>query len=149
MSRPNLPSTRLAKPSEETKFHIDYEWWDKSGKELDTYLAEQLCSTHRENYSSLVGSDSTKIDWVDPVTGVVSAQSPLIYVLLSHCSQQDDFITERTSLIDAVFRVLIASGNRPMTPAELSRMTGRSADTILKTLSGRTVYQGLRPALTS
>jgi hypothetical protein len=149
MSRPNLPSTRLVKPSADTKFHIDYEWWDKSGKELDTYLAEHLCASHREKFSSLVESESTKIDWVDPVTGVVSAQRPLIYVLLSHCSQQADFITERTSLIDAVFRVLIAAGNRPMTPAELSRLTGRSADTILKTLSGRTVYQGLRPAQTS
>ena len=144
MSRPTLPSPSLSKPTGDTRFQIDYEWWGKSGKELDRYLSEHLCEEHRTSY---VGSEfpENEVDWIDPVTGQVSIQKPLTYVLLSHCSRQADFITERTSLIDAVFRVLISSGNRPMTPGELARLTGRSADTILKTLSGRTVYQGLRP----
>ena len=144
MSRPTLPSPSLMKVTADTKFQIDYDWWEKSGKELDRYLTEHLCESHRTSYV-ISEEPGTIVDWVDPVTGQVSPQKPLTYLLLSHCSQQADFITERTSLIDAVFRVLISSGNRPMTPVELGRLTGRPSDTILKTLSGRTVYQGLRP----
>lgn len=143
MSRPVALPTNLAKPSSEARYHIDYEWWQRSGQELNLYLAEHLCEDHRVALAAGNISPET-VDWVDPVTGQVTQQVQLIYWLLSHCSRQPEYVTERTSLVDGVFRVLVATGNRPMSPAELARGTGRSAETILKTLSGKTIYKGIR-----
>src|SRR5687767_12129642 len=107
-------------------------------------MAQHLCSEHREGASAF---KSDERDWIDPATGQVVRVDELRYTLLAHCSLQPDYITERTSLVDAVFRALLAGGNRPMTPIELAEKTGRSADTILRTLSGDVIYRGLRPQI--
>jgi hypothetical protein len=107
-------------------------------------MIEHLCPEHREQFASArVGRAS--VEWIDPKTGQVVRVDPLHYALLTHCSRQPDYISERTSLVDAVFRALLAVGNRPTTPVELAERTGRSAETILRTLSGDTIYRGLRP----
>ncbi|HEX7432989.1 MAG TPA: hypothetical protein VF326_04985, partial [Anaerolineaceae bacterium] len=61
------------------------------------------------------------------------------------CAQQKGFLTEHTTLVDAVFKILLASGNNPISPNQLGKRLGRPADTILKTLGGYTVYKGIRP----
>lgn len=143
MPRPIVPSN-LVRPTLETRYHIDYDWWARSSRDLEMYMAEHLCEMHRTELAK--GSRSTElIDWVDPETGQVRQVDSVNYALLRHCSQQPDYVTERTSLVDVVFRVLLAAGNRPMTPVELADRTGRSAETILKTLSGEKIYRGLRP----
>ena len=147
MSRPSAPAPNLTKPSLETLFHIDYDWWQRAGQDLRLYMIGHLCEQHREEYAVPSEKDNVVVDWVDPLTGQVRQVDQLTYVLLSHCSLQLDYVTERTSLIDAVFRCLLAAGNRPMTTGELAERTGRSANTILRTLSGRTIYKGLRPVL--
>jgi hypothetical protein len=38
--------------------------------------------------------------------------------------RQPDFITDNTALVDAVFRVFLANGNRPMSPLELEQEIG-------------------------
>lgn len=144
MSRTIAPPTSLVKPTAETRFQIDYTWWERSGHELKLYLAEHLCDYHREMYPQLADDDNI-VDWIDPVTGRVFSLDRLTYTLLHHCRTEADYVSERISLVDAVFRTLIAAGNRPMTPTELAKRTGRSAETILRTLSGRTVYKGIRP----
>jgi hypothetical protein len=67
--------------------------------------------------------------------------------LITHCAKQPEFLTEHTTLVDAVFRTLLANGNMPMSPNELAKHLGRPAETILRTLAGNTVYKGLRPRL--
>ncbi len=137
-----MPSS-LVKPTMNTQFHIDYDWWEQSGKEFRLVL-RQLC----EEYGAEKIPDDAQdvmIDWVDPVTAQVVRVTPLMYIVLTQCSQHPEYITDRTSLVEAVFRALLASGNRPMTPIELAERTGRPAETILRTLSGRSVYKGIRP----
>lgn len=141
MPRPTAPSN-LVRPTVNTRFHIDYAWWAQSQSDLDQYMAQHLCAEHREGAASLKGGER---DWIDPESGQVLRVDDLQYTLLRHCSLQPDYLTERTSLVDAVFRALLAGGNRPMTPLELAEKTGRSADTILRTLSGDVIYRGLRP----
>lgn len=109
-------------------------------------MAQHLCAEHRDSAAELKGGER---DWIDLSTGQVLRVDELQYTLLTHCSLEADYITERTSLVDAVFRALLAGGNRPMTPLELAERTGRSADTILRTLSGDVIYRGLRPAIKS
>jgi hypothetical protein len=144
VSRAIVPSPSLSKPGIETRFQIDYDWWERSGQELRLYLLQQLCEAHRQEFAG--GSEvDTDFDWVNPDSGQIARVNRLVYTLLTHCSRQPEFVTARTSLVDAVFRVLLASGNRPMTPNDLAEQIGRAPDTILRTLSGKTVYKGIRP----
>jgi hypothetical protein len=90
--------------------------------------------------------DTEEIDWIDPVTAEVHKEDALQRAL-QEASQRPDFITPHTSLVDAVFRVFLANHNVPLTPIELGERIGRSPMTILRTLSGTTVYKGLRPEI--
>lgn len=137
-------ASRRVKPTPDTEFHIDYEWWDREGRELRVYLLSHLSPEQREMFAGQTDSDAEEIDWVDPVTAEVHKIDPLQRAL-QEARQREDFITPRTSLVDAVFRVFLANKNTPLTPNELGEMIGRDPVTILRTLSGRTVYKGLRP----
>jgi len=48
-------------------------------------------------------------------------------------------------LVDSIFRVFLANGNAPLTCRELSNIIGHPPVKILRTLSGRQIYKGLRP----
>jgi hypothetical protein len=147
LPRPTVPSN-FVRPTLETQYHIDYDWWERSKGDLEHYMAQHLCAAHQAEFGGNFGSDK-RFEWIDPKTGQILQVDTLQYVLLTHCSLEPDYITERTSLVDAVFRALLASGNRPMTPVELADRIGRSADTILRTLSGDEIYRGLRPYVKS
>jgi hypothetical protein len=66
--------------------------------------------------------------------------------LISHCAKQEDFLTSNMALVDSVFRVFLANGNKPLTPEELGEILNRPPATILRTFSGLRVYKGIRPA---
>jgi hypothetical protein len=102
-----------------------------------------LCLEHQEAYPDLL--EGELVDWVDPETAEVQQVDGLQHILITHCAREDDFIDERITLVDGVFRLLLANGNTAMTPVELADRLGRSPDIILQTLSGRQVYKGLRP----
>lgn len=134
---------RLVKPTLDTPFHIDHSWWERNDRDLRVELRSHLCAEHRLVYADHY--DTEVIDWVDPRTAEVSRVDGLHHVVREHCSRQADFIGAHLSLVDVVFRIFLANGNVPLTPRELARMTGRPAETILRTLGGRTVYKGLMP----
>jgi hypothetical protein len=138
---PSLP--KLVKPTTDTPFHIDYGWWDKQGIQIGVELRAHLCPEHQSIFGELF--DTEQIDWIDPRTGEVTRVDGLQHVLQIHCSQQPDYINENLSLVDAVFRVFLANGNKPLTAEELSQLIGRPAEKILHTLSGIRVYKGVRP----
>ena len=85
------------------------------------------------------------VDWIDPETAEVEPVDGLWHTLRTHCSRQADYITEATPLVDAVFRVLLANGNVPQTPAELSARINQPADKILRVLAHGAIYHGIRP----
>ena len=145
MPRPTRPTSHLVKPTPDTRFHIDYTWWERQGRELRVYLHSHLCPEHREIFEGQ--SLTEEIDWVDPKTAEVTRVDGLQHTLRTHCSQQPDYITQHTALVDAVFRVFLANGNQPLTPLELAAQIGRPAGVILRTLSGPPVYKGIRPYL--
>jgi hypothetical protein len=137
-------ASRRIKPTLETKFHIDYEWWNRDERELRIYLISHLASEQREFF--IAHQDTEEIDWIDPVTAEVRRIDALQRAL-KEASQREDFITPRTSLVDAVFRVFLANQNAPLTPIELGEQISRPPMTILRTLTGATVYKGIRPML--
>jgi len=137
----------MLRPTLHTRFHIDFDWWERRGREYRVYLRSHLCEEHQIEFETKEDSDSRLLDWVHPHTAQVSRIDWLQYVLRSHCSSQLEFLTKRTSMVDAVFRVFISNGNQPLTVLELSARIGREGqeDTVLRTLAGQRVYKGLRP----
>lgn len=133
----------LVKPTTETPFHIDFDWWKTHDSNWRIYLHSCLCADHQSLFENV--EEGTTIDWVDPGTGEVKVIDGLQDTLMSHCAQQADFLTNHTTLVDAVFRTLISRGNSPMSPVQLSEHIGKPAETILRTIGGVQVYKGLRP----
>ena len=139
---PSLPT--LVKPTLDTPFRIDYGWWDRKGLQVSVELRSHLCQEHQAVFSEHF--DTEKIDWVDEKTGEVMQVDGLQHVLQVHCSKQPRYINEHLSLVDAVFRVFLANGNAPLTCKELSNIVGQPPEKILRTLAGRQIYKGIRPA---
>lgn len=141
MSSPGKPSA-LIKPTLDTKFHIDYEWWERDSEDLRTYLLSHLKPEQREQLAQI--QEERLIDYVDPQTGEVF-QLDELKLAIQIAAQEDDFINLQTSLVDSIFRVFLKNNNSPLSPQELAENTSRPAATILKTLSGGRIYKGIRP----
>jgi len=85
------------------------------------------------------------IDFIDPKTAEVKSVDGLLHTLLNHCAKISDFTSRDSSLVSIVFRVFLSNNNQPLSPSELSKIINRPANTTLITLSGPTVYKGIRP----
>lgn len=144
MEKTNSKPSLLVKPTLDTRFSIDYSWWERNNQDLRTYLLSHLLPEQRERLStSEVGS---VVDYIDPDTGEVS-QLDELNLAIKIASEDPQFINPQTSLVDSVFRVFLANGNQPLTPTELAERTDRSSSTILKTFSSTRIYKGIRPQL--
>jgi len=137
-----MPLNYLIKPSVETKFYIDYDWWEQSRDDLQIYLLTHLTP---EQQKALEHTDLEELfDYVDPETGEVF-QMDALGLAIRESAAREDFITGHIGLIDSVFRALLVNGNDPLNPLELAELTGRDASTILKTIGGLRIYRGIRP----
>ena len=133
----------LVRPTLDTRFHIDFGWWEKAERDWEVYLRSHLCDLHKAAYADL--ETSSVVDSVDPVTAEVTRVPGIQHIMITHCSHQPDYTTPQTTLVDAVFRVFMANSNTPRSSRELAEQLGRQAPTILKTFSGPRVYKGIRP----
>jgi hypothetical protein len=133
----------LVKPSINTPFHVDFEWWKKNERDWHVYLRSLLCAEHQETFANV--EQGQTIDWVDPDTAEVKPVEGVQNALMTHCVKQPDFLTQQTALVEAVFRLFLSNGNVPMSSSDLSARLQRPAQTILRTLAGPRVYKGIRP----
>lgn len=133
----------IRRPGPDTKFRIDLDRWKRQGRDLDLYLRENLCPACREEVGNTV--EDQELDWVNPETGEVRRLNAVWGRLITCCGQQPDFINATTPLTTAIFRVLLANGNTPTSPAELHERIGRgSPTTILRLLLTGTLF-GVTP----
>lgn len=144
MTTPGDRARRRVKPTPNTKFHIDYDWWERTGQDLQTYLLSHLLPEQRDFFADYETGEES--DWVDPETAEVHRVDAL-RIALQQAAQDESYITPHTPLVDAVFRVFLANNNGPLSPIELEEKTRRPAMTILRTLARGQVYKGLRPFL--
>jgi hypothetical protein len=138
-----LKKFSLVKPTIQMPFHIDFDWWRAHDENWHVALMSMLCTEHQEAFNNL--SEGQMIDWVDPETAEVRQMDGLQHILIQHCAKQTGFLDEHTAMVEAIFRLLLANGNTPMSAEELGTRLNRPADTILKTIAGTRVYKGLRP----
>ena len=141
--RPQIKMPLIRQVTEETKFHIDYEWWQQSTLDLRSYLINRLQALGMDNIH--MDPEAAEVDLVDMHTGEVTRVDGFQYVVQTYFSQLPQDFAQRSSLVDAVFCVLMANANRPMTAQEIATQVSRSADVVLRTLNGPRVYQGITP----
>jgi len=139
--RPKLKSLNIKRVTPETKFSIDFNWWEKSNLDLKTYLHSRL--TIGEDVK--LESDFDIVDLVDTETGEVRQVDGFQYALQTYFSQLPDDFAARTSLVDAVFCVLLGNANQPMPANAIAQRIHRPTDVVVKTLGGAKIYQGIRP----
>jgi len=137
-------NNRWIKPTVDTKFHIEQAWWEEKGRNFRVHLLSHLCSECQERYKDYQEADL--IDWIDADTGEVAQVDGLWHSLRVCCSLKPDYINDQTPLTTAIFRTFLANGNEPRSPAELAEELGRPASTILRTIGGLHVYNGIKPA---
>ena len=145
MQSPPAKPSALVKPTLDTRFHIDYSWWERSGEDLRIYLLSHLAPERRERL--LLQGESRTLDFIDPETGEISRLDELQMAIRS-AAQDPAFISPHTSVVDGIFRVFLANDNRPLSSGEIAEYVGRPASVILKTLSGGRIYKGIRPTET-
>jgi hypothetical protein len=142
VTNPTRPVGRRVKPTLETKFHIDYGWWEAEGRDLRTYLLSHLLPEQRANFEGTL--EGNTVDWIDSETAEVRRVDALQQAL-AEAAKDPQYISDHTTLVDAVFRVFLANGNTPLSPEELGKRINRQSSTILRTLAGAQVYKGIRP----
>jgi hypothetical protein len=132
---------KYVKPTLDTKFHIDFAWWQKQRQSLGAYLQSHLCSEARAQLQ-----DAQTFDWVNAETGEVFQLDLLWYTIQAYCSQQANFIDENMPLTRSIFRLFIANDNTPLTPIEIhAKLQKKTPELILRTIGGHQVYDGIRP----
>lgn len=140
------PTPKLSipkRPGPNTNFVIDYDWWETSNLDLQTYLYTRL-----SNIGELsIDPELEEVDLVDPKTAEVRRVDGFQYMVQVYFSQLPDDFAASASLVDAVFCVLLANGNQPMSASDIAQRVRRSPDVIVRTFSGPRVYQGIRPLL--
>ena len=136
----------IAKPTLDTPFHIDFNWWQQHDREWRVHLRSLLSDEDRETYKEIIDGDKM-LDYVDVDTGEVHVVDGLQHVLITKTAQEEGFLDPRTALIEAVFRLFLKNGNLPMTVTEIGAQLERNPKPILRTLAGPRVYRGIRPIL--
>lgn len=139
--RPAIRIANLRLVTADTRFYIDYSWWDESHLDLRTYLLSRL------SIGQELGGDlpAERIDLVDSKTGEVRQVDAFQYLVRNYFNRQEDDMMAQGSVVDAVFSALLANGNEPMTAAEIAVRVQKPTDLIIKTFGGSQIYHGIRP----
>ena len=133
------------RPTLDTPFHIDWDWWAQSGRNYRLDIYSQLCEECRGRFPSPL--DVEEVDWVDPDTAEVVRADALLTCLRRFCLEDPDYVNPSLPLAAAVFRVFLANGNKPLSANDLhEQLPWRPARTILRILGGRQTHYGIRPA---
>ena len=67
--QPGKPSA-VIKPTMDTKFHIDYAWWERENNDLRSYILTHLPQDLRDQMTDK--DEFEQIDYIDPQTGETS-----------------------------------------------------------------------------
>lgn len=135
---------KYVKPTLDTKFHIDFAWWQKQRQSLGAYLQSHLCPDAKALHER--DAQNQTFDWVNAETGEVFQVDLLWYIIQTHCTQQSNFIEENIPLTRSIFRLFVANDNTPLTPLEIhAKLQKKTPDLILRTIGGHQVYEGIRP----
>ena len=136
---------RWIRPTLDTKFHIDFDWWEQNRRDLRVYLHQNLCQECRKKYPTHHGLET--VDWIDPETAEVYPVDGLWQALRTHCQNQDNYIVDEIPLTNAIFKIFLANGNTPLTAVELGVRINKMPEKLLRVIGRGRVYDGIKPIL--
>lgn len=139
--RPKFATPKLNVVSPETKFFVDYNWWETSAMDLKGFILSRL-QLQNEN---LTANDMNEVDLVNPQTGEVQRVDGFQFMMQTYFNELSDEFIARSSLVDAVFCILLANANVPMTAVEIGAKVRRDPQVIARTFGAAQVYHGIRP----
>jgi hypothetical protein len=135
---------RALRPSVDTKFHIDFSWWEKQNKDIRVFMRELLCPECLATVAAVPGKQM--VDMVDPQTAEVTQVDALWEAIRACCSLKPGYIEPDTPILDSIFRVFLANGNQPLSVRELhERLDKKPPDVILRILTRGQIYMGIKP----
>jgi hypothetical protein len=135
---------RALKPTVDTKFHIDLNWWQRQNKDIRIFLLDVLCEECRGELGDL--AEERIVDMIDRDTAEVKRVDATWEAIGACCSVHPGYITMDTPLLESIFRVFLANGNKPLSLRELhARLDRKPPETILRLLTKGRVYLGIRP----
>lgn len=116
----NLEEATAEQPQQQ--WFIDLEWLERNNRSFSLLAKRCLCP----KCSKRLKANGKEI----PVDDLLAA-------IKKCCSKTPSFITERTPILESVFRLLLAAGNQPLNLEELSKQLSerRGGDTIRTSVS--------------
>src|SRR4029450_6344689 len=130
-------------PTEITKFHIDYSWFEENGQDVRVLIYK--CLTPEQQERAGPPGQSELYHYVDEQTGEVQQVDQALHIIRTENAGDPNFITPRTPVFEAAFRIFLLNNNNPLTSMDLSAMMKRKTSEVLAQLSGRAVYNGIKP----
>ena len=89
------------------RFHIDKEWVAAKGRSLQILLLHRRCASCWGGFLQ------------EPDGGLGIDAAKHMKQIAKHCSITPDFVHPEMPLMEAIFRLLLAKGNQPMTTEEI------------------------------
>jgi hypothetical protein len=134
---------KFARVTEETKFKIDYDWFEKNGQDVNVLIVKCLTPQQLEG----AGDEplDASFDSVDPETAEVSRVTRAMQLIRAERAHDPEFISPHTPVAEAAFRAFLLNNNVPMSAGELALRIGRTSKEIIDRLGGRVVYNGIKP----
>jgi len=127
----------------DTKFHIDLKWWERQRRDIRVLMRDLLCAECQGSVGNL--SQSKMVDMVEPETAEVARVDAIWETIRTCCGGRPDYITADTPLLDSIFRVFLANGNKPLSVRELyAQLDKTPPETMLRVLTKGQVYLGIR-----
>ncbi len=134
---------KFFRPTENTKFHIDYGWFEENGQDVKVHIYKCLTAEQQERVGN--PGQTEMYDYVDEQTGEVQRVDQVLHILRTENANDPNFITPRTPVFEAAFRIFLLNNNQPLTPMDMASIMKRKPSEVLAQLSGRSVYNGIRP----
>jgi hypothetical protein len=138
---------KIVKITEQTNFHIDYEWFNKNGQDVNVLIHK--CLTSEQIEAAAERDLNATFDAIDPQTGEVSRVTYAMHLIRHERASDPEYISPRTPVAEAAFRAFLVNNNVPLSAAELAAKIGRTSKEVIDRLGGRVVYNGIKPIMPS
>lgn len=136
--------TRIARPTLETRFHVDWSWFERNNINAEKVIRDQLTPKVAERFPPEAAIET--VDYVNPQTGEVTRLDSLREAIMSECQWEPLYLTGDIPLVQAVLRVFLANNNQPLTVIEIAQRLERiDPDPILRVLTTGDVQMGIVP----
>jgi hypothetical protein len=122
----------------QTEWFIDIDWVERNGRSLSALAWGCLCPECLKRYKS--------------ETGLVTTDK-LLKSIKDCCSKSSGYVNPTMPILESVFRLMLANGNKPLTLDDIMRQLGerwgisiyRVSTETLRALLNRDQYYGLNP----